>query len=389
MDSMNLFIACLRCEMANMPITMDKSAVLEPTKLEMIYQIAKQHDMLHLLSDVVWKSETSVPTDIKNKLKKKQIAAVWRYEQMQREQTRIFSALEQAGVDYLPLKGDVVRACYPEPWMRTSCDIDVLVKREDLERAVVALTETLHYRNEGQHYHDVSLFSPGGVHLELHFRLNVHEACADELLEDVWDHVAPVEGHRYAMETEFLLFYFVAHMAGHFTRGGCGIRSVLDLWLMEQKLSVDNTVLRTYFEKAELLQFYAGVRKLGAVWFGGQTHDELTEAMEQYILTGGVYGSKDNRIAVTQNRSVGTAGYWKSRLFLSRDLLQGVYPELEQHPERYWFCQIKRWCRIFRKQTRSRIKQEFHREQTISGDHVASVGELLDQLNLREKNSGR
>ena len=353
------------------------------------FLLASHHHLEHLVSMACRIGGLPMGDEMRSAFLQTEKKTVWRYEKLHHEQTRIFSALEQAGVDYLPLKGDVVRACYPEPWMRTNCDIDVLVKREDLERAVVALTETLHYRNEGQHYHDVSLFSPGGVHLELHFRLNVHEACADELLENVWDHVVPVEGHRYAMETEFLLFYFVAHMAGHFTRGGCGIRSVLDLWLMEQKLSADAAVLRTYFEKAELLQFYDGARRLGTVWFGGQTHDELTEAMEQYILTGGVYGSKDNRIAVTQNRSVGTAGYWKSRLFLSRDVLQGVYPELEQHPERYWFCQIKRWCRIFRKQTRTRIKQEFHREQTISGDHVASVGELLDQLNLREENSGR
>lgn len=49
---------------------------------------------------------------------------------------KICRALDDAGIDYIPLKGSVLCNLYPAPEMRTSSDIDVLVHEEDLERAV-------------------------------------------------------------------------------------------------------------------------------------------------------------------------------------------------------------------------------------------------------------
>ena len=71
----------------------------------------------------------------------------------------------------MPLKGSVLRASYPQDWMRTSCDIDILVHREDLERAVELLVEKKQYRREVTNLCDVSLYAPSGVHLELHYDL--------------------------------------------------------------------------------------------------------------------------------------------------------------------------------------------------------------------------
>ena len=56
--------------------------------------------------------------------------------------------------------------------MRTSSDIDILVKMEDLERAVALVKEKLSYEEKGPRLrHDASLISPSGVHFELHFSI--------------------------------------------------------------------------------------------------------------------------------------------------------------------------------------------------------------------------
>ena len=39
----------------------------------------------------------------------------------------ICSALNRESIAYIPLKGSVIKDLYPESWMRTSCDIDILV----------------------------------------------------------------------------------------------------------------------------------------------------------------------------------------------------------------------------------------------------------------------
>ena len=51
------------------------------------------------------------------------------------EYENLCSAFEKAQIPFLPLKGSVIRKYYPEAWMRTSCDIDILVHDEDVGRA--------------------------------------------------------------------------------------------------------------------------------------------------------------------------------------------------------------------------------------------------------------
>lgn len=87
----------------------------------------------------------------------------------------IKSCFEKHDIEYILLKGSVLRDLYPDKWMRTSCDIDVLIKEEKLERAVSALEQETDFRYIKRLYHDVSL-STYNVHLELHFSIkeNTH-----------------------------------------------------------------------------------------------------------------------------------------------------------------------------------------------------------------------
>ena len=351
-----------------------------------LYQLAEKHGFSHLLAGTVKKSGASLSGELREKLQKQQLAAVWRHEQMQYEQERILNALETAGIDHMLLKGDVVRQYYPQPWMRRSCDIDVLVRREELEKAVQTLTEKLNYQDQGKHYHDVSMRSPGGVHLELHFSLNVHSEAADRALADVWHHVKPAENCtcRYEMEPTFFLFYFIAHMAGHFLRGGCGVRTVLDLYLLEKNLTHDGEKLSALLAESGLRQFHAGLTKVARVWFEEEQEDGATDAVGEYILNGGSYGTLDNRIAVTKQQAGGSeAGYWYRRLFMSRELLTGVYPQLEHRPALYPYYQVKRWLRFLNGNTRKRIVGEFGRSRGMSGEQLHTAKDILTHLGLR------
>ena len=70
-------------------------------------------------------------------------------ERMEREFVRTCNLLEAAGLSYMPLKGAVIRSLYPEPWLRTSGDIDILVK--DADRAAAVLTENGYIKGEYAH----------------------------------------------------------------------------------------------------------------------------------------------------------------------------------------------------------------------------------------------
>ncbi len=57
----------------------------------------------------------------------------------------------------MPLKGSVIRNMYPEPWMRTSCDIDILVEKSSLDVAKKAV-QAIGFEYKGMGSHDISLF---------------------------------------------------------------------------------------------------------------------------------------------------------------------------------------------------------------------------------------
>ena len=100
------------------------------------------------------------------------LMTAYRCERLQNEYNTLCEILEKAQIPFLPLKGSVIRQYYSEAWMRTSCDIDILIHEEDIEKAKSILVNDYGYTDRGKGSHDVSIFSPKGIHLELHYDLN-------------------------------------------------------------------------------------------------------------------------------------------------------------------------------------------------------------------------
>lgn len=140
--------------------------------------------------------------------------------------------------------------------MRTSCDIDILIYEEDLEVAINSL-ETKGYRCGERNYHDVSLYSPSKIHLELHFNIQENMDNLDAVLKDAWEYAVPTNTSQYAFSKEFFAFHIFAHMAYHFVSGGCGIRSLLDIWVLKHKMGISYSLQKHCWRKqayTDLLQ---------------------------------------------------------------------------------------------------------------------------------------
>ena len=65
------------------------------------------------------------------------------YQSQQRKYVlnEIVKCFDAAKILNIPLKGSVICDYYPEPWMRSSCDVDILIKNEDSERAIACLSK--------------------------------------------------------------------------------------------------------------------------------------------------------------------------------------------------------------------------------------------------------
>ncbi len=379
-----LLFALLRSAVFGVDLTEEARALYEDTLLPELLNLSKKHDVIHLVAFGLQKNGL-IASDHAG-AEKQILKAVYRCERLKAEYTVLCAALEAAKVPYLPLKGAILRDLYPETWMRTSCDIDVFVRREDVSAAASYLSEHLHYEEKERATHDVSFYSPQGNHIELHFDL-VEEGRAQNangILNDVWKHVSLCEGsaYRYEMDDAFFYFYHIAHMAKHFETGGCGVRPFIDLWILDRLDGADRAERDRLLSDGGLLRFANAARKLCEVWFGGAEADELCLQMQEFILSGGVYGTASNRVALQQKAKGGRLGYVFSRIFVSFDKLKRYYPILEKYPFLMPIMQVRRWFMLFRPSVAGMAKRELKTNYQVDKSKAEEMNLFLRDIGL-------
>lgn len=380
-----LLFELFRDALGTVPFPKEHLSLLTEETVRSLYTLAKGHDLAQMLAEPLGKQGLLSGGETAEKLLKQQMLAVYRHERLNAAYERVCLALEEAEISYLPLKGSVIRPLYPQPYFRTSCDIDILVKEEALQAAVAALSAVLPLEKEPERaYHDVSLHFMGGIHLELHFSLLERSAEMDKVLSRVWDYTLPEgEGlYRQKMTEEFFLFHQIAHAAYHFKMGGCGIRPLMDVFLILQKRSHDAEKLNALLSEASLFDFYTHFVSLARVWFLGEPHTAVTKEMERYLLSGGVYGSFENKL--TTATGDGRFLYLLKRVFPPFRALSVSYPRLAKHPALYPFYIIKRFFRIFNGKKRKRAVEEVKQTAALSDEKRKDTAALFSALGLRD-----
>ena len=125
--TMNLISA----EICGKGVDADLIKSLNDDELKALYALSKKHDVGHIVGDALIKSGLINNEVLKSAFEKQILTAVYRYEGINAEIEEIKCIVEECSVPFILLKGAVIRFLYPEPWQRTSSDVDVLVKQED------------------------------------------------------------------------------------------------------------------------------------------------------------------------------------------------------------------------------------------------------------------
>lgn len=265
--------------------------------------------------------------------------------------------------------------------MRTSCDIDILIHESDVDNAV-KLFLSREYRIEGRNYHDVSLFSPSGVHLELHFNILENTDNLDAVLKDVWQYAAPVSnGARYELSTAFFVFHIYAHTAYHFLAGGCGIRAMIDLWIMKKRMGVELSCAEKFLETAQIKKFALEMSALAEECFSINREDVFSDIILRYILNGGVYGNAGNGVAVKKSESKNIIVYSFNRLFPSYKNMTAAYPVLKKAPYLLPFCWIRRLI-IAVIGKKKKIALELSNANSVSSSKIEEINEIRTRLGI-------
>ena len=386
MDEKELLIALLRshvCGDSQVAVEAPSAQVLEKLSI-----LAQRHDLAHIVGQALGERKFLGDDAISQKLKSISMQAICRYVQLSYELGQSCRVLEEEKIPFIPLKGSVLRSYYPEPWMRTSCDIDVLVPVQDLDRAVDALKQKLQYQGNGKGAHDVVLHAPGGTILELHYDMIEQRHANDAMrnvLAEIWEDAHPIKEGSCHMVLSDPMFYFyhIAHMAKHFEAGGCGVRAFLDIWILNHKVEHEKAARDALLQAGGLLPFAQATEKLSEAWFSGTPMDAWTQRINDYILRASLYGDDDNRAALGQAKSGGKLRYlFTQRIFLPYDYLKAEYPILERYKWLTPVYQVIRWSSVLRRGDVGRRVRELRTNAGVSREATTSAADMLRYLGL-------
>lgn len=376
MDPVLLMLSLVRIAVCGENPTDEIKAACTPEALEKVYALSAKHDLAHLVGQGASKMQL-MECPALAKCKKAAMSALVRQTQQEYDLQRLYQLLEEEKIPFLPLKGAVLRPLYPEPWQRTSCDIDILVKKEDIPRAT-KLLETEGWKRWEQSSNEVTFVSKGNTLLELHHALMEDHVTlpVKRVLDDVWRYAQPTTGKTYHMELPEEWFYccHLAHMEKHVVYGGCGVRPFLDLWVLDKKMSC-----RKLPAGSGLEQFAVAVNKLSQVWFDGAPMDEDTLRLEKFILSGGAYGSLKNQVEMQKTKKGGKGKYILGRIFPPYSEMGGLFPVLQKHR---WLTPVFYIVRPVRLLFGGKWKRHAKELEMLDSEQQDDTKKLIEYLDL-------
>jgi hypothetical protein len=278
----------------------------------------------------------------------------------------LMDAFEEAGIDYMPVKGVILKPLYPKPELRSMGDADILIRLEQYDR-IVPIMEALGYQFKKETDHELVWISDR-LNVELHKRLipsyNLDYAG---YYGDGWQLAKQRKGCRFEMGEEDTFVYLFSHYAKHYRDGGIGCRHVADLWLWRRTHPhMDEAYIGQEMKKLGLEAFYGNTLRLLGMWFGDGPADDIVEFMTEYIFASGNFGMLENRVLSrglkTMKQKQSLRGEWFRQLmvglFPGLVFMKKQYPVLEKCP---WLLPLFWLVRVFDKLLFQRKKPEYLR----------------------------
>lgn len=298
----------------------------------------------------------------------------------------ICRAFDNEKIDYLPLKGILLKKLYPRPEMRSMSDADILIKPEQYTK-IKSIMSSLGYNETTQSDHEY-VWQKGNIHIELHKRLiPSYNKDYYAYFGDGWLLAKQNIGTRYSMTKEDNMIYLFTHFAKHYRDAGIGIKHITDLWVFRKKHpDLNEEYIKNELSALQLYDFYINVIKTLACWFEGRSSDYKTELITGVIFSSGVYGTHEAHLLseglkLSKSKSNAKLKKYMKLIFLPFKDMVEKYRFLKQAPfllPVMWFYRIL-VAIVFKQQT---IKTQKDNISVMSNDRIDSYKQSLNAVGL-------
>ena len=272
----------------------------------------------------------------------------------QQEIGKIRAAFSARGIDFMPLKGTLMRDLYPMPEMRQMGDADILIREEQID-AITAVMQALGYTKAVGDVYEVVWSKSGALRVEFHTQLaseRNQDIRSYFAAEYVWARAVKGDGSVYHMTPEDELIFDFAHFVKHFRSSGAGLRNIVDLYVFLQKhRDLNEAYIGTQLKKLDFYRFYLHVLDTLRCWFDGAETTEATDCITGLLFAGGIYGDAETAHQSTAIRyrkqyKFGWAVKFLQLVFPGFRTQRKRYPILEEFPVLYPFSLIYHWFEV-------------------------------------------
>ena len=297
-----------------------KREKLEGMDLQKLFAVAEKHNLAAVTAYALEKQGITDPhfEQAKDKAIRKSIL-------FDAEAGAIFSELEKKGIWYMPLKGTVLKKYYPNIGMRQMADADILfdsTRAEDVRD--IFLSRDFECTDFGFGVHD-SYHKEPVYNFEMHrclFSRSAHATCLCDYYEDFGRLLIPDDASKFArhLSDEDFYLYMRAHEYKHYSNGGTGLRSLLDIYVFLNAFSdrLDWDYIKKEAEGLGIADFEKAGRELSLKLFKGEKLDAGEKKMLAYYVFSGTYGTIKNHVEHSLEKLNGSRlRYVMKRLFPS------------------------------------------------------------------------
>ena len=300
---------------------------IDEETLNFFVNISKSHSLLALLYKALNDTKVDIPSDKLKKLEEYYLSILRKDVLFNKERNELFKFLSDNQIDYLPLKGLVIKQYYLDPYTREYADNDILFSSKDelIKKFFVKRGYKVESYKKGNH--DVYIKKPF-YNFEMHRALFMKGAHDDKFVEyfDNYLKEAPIkEGHEHYLSKENFYIYFLAHSHKHFDGSGCGIRTLIDIYVYLKNNELDVNYINQELEKIGLLDFSNKISNLSNNIFDQKQLSEEEKETLLYIASSGTYGTLENSVSKGVKEK-GKFGYFMARVFPPYSFYKTAYP---------------------------------------------------------------
>lgn len=341
-----------------------------------VYALAKKHSVTALAFSAIQKLKDPPEQELFQIWQTQNSMLIVKGENQENERSILSECFEKNGISYMPLKGSVIRALFPQPYLREMSDLDILIKKNEMEKAC-SVVESLGYSYISPNEHHLEFQKRPYMTLELHDDLIPASFVYHGYYKNPWfKSKLKIGNYGYGMTNEDAYLYLLAHSAKHYYYCGTGIRSVIDVYVFNRHFhkALNRKYISDELKKLNLTEFAFQMESLSEHWFSNESSaltEEIAE-MESYILSASTFGSKKmylSNVVRAYMKKGHTKNNAKTRTFLHMAFLpcnemQLMFPVLKKAPVFLPFCWIARWFRIIFTKPKS-ITDSYKRVQNI------------------------